>query len=129
MDWSGRKYVVITLDLDHQKRTLETSVPGFVKKTLHKLQHPAPEKQWHAPSKADPINYGAKVQTAGPEDNSPLLSEHEIRRVEEDVGTFAWYSRSSDPAMAKTLSSIAGRQSKATEKLKQLKQELQHFLD
>merc|ERR1712086_720537 len=38
----------------------------------------------------------------------------------------AWYSRSTDPTVAATLSSLAGRQAKATE---QLKQEVHQFLD
>ena len=126
VDWSGSKYIGITLDWDYQKRTLETSVPGFVKKALHKLQHPAPTKPQHAPSTAAPIQYGAKQQSATPEDTSPPLPPEGIKRIQEAVGMFAWYSRSTDPIMAKTLSSIAGRQSKATE---QLKKELHQFLD
>ena len=126
VDWSGSKYIGITLDWDYQNRILETSVPGFVKKALHKLQHPSPDKPQHAPATAAPIEYGAKKQSAVPEDNSPLLSAEQLKRVQEAVGMFAWYSRSTDPIMAKTLSSIAGRQSKATE---QLKKELHQFLD
>ena len=93
---------------------------------MHKLQHPNPTKPQHAPATAAPIQYGAKQQSPVPEDNSPLLSAEQLKRVQEAVGMFAWYSRSTDPIMAKTLSSIAGRQSKATE---QLKKELHQFLD
>ena len=109
----------ISLNLDYQNHTLETSVPGFVKKALHQLQHLTPAKPQHAPSKEVWINYGAKQQSAIPEDTSQPLSEEGIRRIQKAVGTFAWYSRATDPVMAKTLSSIAGRQAKATEKLKE----------
>ena len=126
VDWSGRKYVGISLKWDYQNRTLETSVPGFVQKALHQLQPPKPGKPQHAPAKAVPINYGAKHKEAMPEDNSAQLSPEGIKRVQKAVGTFAWYSRATDPIMAKTLSSIAGRQAKATE---QLKEELNQFLD
>ena len=54
-DWSGSKYVGVTLDWDYNKRTLETSVPGYVKSALKSLQHPAPAKPQHAPAKAAPI--------------------------------------------------------------------------
>ena len=37
VDWSGNKYIGITLDWDYKNRTLETSVPGYVKKALHEL--------------------------------------------------------------------------------------------
>ena len=33
------------------------------------------------------------------------------------MGDFAWYARAADTTMSKTLSSVAGRQAKATEKL------------
>ena len=39
---------------------------------------------------------------------------------------FNWYSRAVDPTMARTLSSIAARQSKATTKVKE---EVKQFLD
>ena len=90
------------------------SAPGFVKKTLHQLQHPTPSKPQHVPAKAIPIDYGAKHQEAVPEDTSAQLSEGGIKRIQKAVGTFAWYSRAADPIMAKTLTSIAGRQAKAT---------------
>ena len=73
MDLSGSKYIGITLDWDYQNGTFEISVPDFVKKALHKLQHPMPSKPQHAPATAAPIEYGAKKQTSVPEDTSPLL--------------------------------------------------------
>ena len=62
VDWHGSKYVGISLKWDYEVRTLDISVPGFVAKPLVKIQHPAPAKPQHAPAKAAPINYGAKVQ-------------------------------------------------------------------
>ena len=83
-----------------------------------------PSKPQHAPAKAAPINCGAKVQQKTPEDNSAPLSEAGIKRIQDVVGTFSWYSRATDPTMAQTLSAIVGQQAKAT---KQLKDEV--FLD
>ena len=85
-----------------------------------------PAKPQHAPATAAPIQYGAKKQTAIPEDTSPPLSADGIKHIQKAVGMFAWYSRATDPITAKTLSSIAERQSKATE---QLKKALHQFLD
>jgi Fe-S cluster biosynthesis and repair protein YggX len=126
VDWTGEKYVGITLKWDYKKRTLDTSVPDFVKNKLHKFQHPTPSKPQHAPANAAPINYGSRVQKPTPGDDSPPLSKAGIKRIQEIVGAFAWYSRSTDPTMAATLSQLAGRQAKATE---QLKQEVHQFLD
>ena len=111
VDWIGSKYVKIGLKWDYKQRTLETSVPGFVNKALTKYQHPKPAKPRHALAKADPIQYGSKAQQSKPEDTSPQLSPEGIKRIQDIVGTF------NDPTIEKTLSSIAGRQAKATEKL------------
>ena len=106
VDWKGSKYVGISLNWDYKTRVLHTSVPDFVKKSLNKYQHPTPSKPQHAPTKATPINYGAKVQAPTPDDETPLLTPEGIRQVQDIVGTFAWYSRATDPTMAQTLSSI-----------------------
>ena len=94
---------------------MDTSVPGFVKAKLHEYQHPTPAKPQHAPFKAAPINYGAKVQQTKPTDDSIPLSKEGIKRIQQVVGAFAWYARAADTTMSKTLSSIARRQAKATE--------------
>ena len=78
------------------------------------------------PTKAARINYGAKVQAPTPDDDSLLLPPEGIRQVQDIIGMFAWYSRVNAPTMAQTLSSIAGRQSKATQ---QLREEVAQFLN
>ena len=101
VDWSGSKYIEITLtlDWDYQHRTLETSVPSYVKKTLHELQHPMSAKPQHAPATAAPIQYGAKQQPAIPEDTSPTLSTGGIKHIQKAVGMFAWYSTAGLPIL------------------------------
>jgi len=125
VDWKGELYVGIKLEWDYEKRTLDTHIPGFVPSALHKYQHKRPTKPQHAPANAAPIQYGAKVQKAT-KDTSPLISAERIRKIQEVVGTFAWYSRAVDPTMAATMSSIASRQSRGTE---DLEQEVKQFLD
>ena len=98
---------------------------NFAKEALHQLQHPKPKKPVHAPSKAKPIQYGAKIQTVT-KDTSQKLKEQGIKRIQKAIGTFVWYCNATDPTMAKTLSSIANKQAKATEKVKA---ECDHFLD
>ena len=115
----------LNLKWNYKKRTLETSADGYVKNALHHLQHPPPTKPQHAPAKAKPIQYGAKIQT-NTVDNSKPLCEKGIKRIQKAVGTFIWYGNATDPTMARTLSSIANRQDKATE---QLKAETEWFLD
>ena len=125
-DWKGSKYVGISLGWDYVNRVLHTSVPGFVKKSLNKYQHPILAKPQHTPAKATPINYGAKTQEPTPKETLPILSPEGIRKIQDIVGTFAWYSSATDPTMAQTLSSIAGRQTKTTQ---QLQTEVTQFMD
>ena len=113
VDWKDELYMGIKLEWDYANRTLDTHVPGFVKKALHKYQHPVPAKPQHAPAKSKPIQYGAKIQVEE-HDTSPALSPAGIKRIQDVVGTFVWYSRASDRTMTATLSSIASRQSTAT---------------
>ena len=89
VDWSGSKYVGISLKWDYKNRVLDTSVPGFVRDKLVRFQHSAPSKPQHAPAKSIPIQYGAKVQTATPADTSKPLSKEGVRRIQEIVGSFA----------------------------------------
>ena len=125
VDWKGHLFVGIKLEWDYEKRTLDTHVPGYVKNALHKYQHKSPTKPQHAPATAAPIAYGAKIQKAT-KDTSPLISAERIKKIQEVIGTFAWYSRAVDPTMAATMSSIAARQSRGTEKLEE---EVAQFLD
>ena len=125
VDWKGELFVGIKLEWDYKKRILDTHVPGYVKKALHKYQHAPPSHPQHAPAKAAPIQYGAKVQRTD-HDTTPRLEAKRIKHIQDVVGTFAWYSRAVDPTMGATMSSIASRQSKGTEKLEA---EVKHFLD
>jgi hypothetical protein len=56
-------------------------VPDFVKKSLSKYEHPTLKKPQHTPTKATPINYGAKIYMPIPDDNSILLPPEGIKRV------------------------------------------------
>lgn len=77
VDWKGELYAGIKLNWNYDKGYVDTHVPGFVEKELHKYQHKPPSKSQHAPAKATPIQYGAKVQTTNV-DTSPTLSAQRI---------------------------------------------------
>jgi hypothetical protein len=48
-DWNGTAYCGLTLDWDYKDRTVDLSMPGYIKAALHKYQHPAPARPEHAP--------------------------------------------------------------------------------
>ena len=101
-------------------------MPGYVESKLNQFGHQPPKKPQHSPAIAQPIKYGQKIQKATPLDTSTNLSKDGIERIQKVVGAFAWYAGATDPTMAKTLSSIAGRQAHATE---DLEKEVKHFMD
>jgi hypothetical protein len=43
-NWNGTAYCGLTLDWDYKKRTVDLSMPGYIKVALHKYQHPAPAR-------------------------------------------------------------------------------------
>ena len=69
----------------------------------------------HSPYQAQPIQYGTKVQQSIKSDTSAPLSDEQIKRVQDIVGNFVWYSRACDPTLAASLSTIASCQTKGAE--------------
>jgi hypothetical protein len=43
-DWNGRAYCGLTLEWDYKNRTVDLSMPGYIKASLHKYQHAAPAR-------------------------------------------------------------------------------------
>ena len=108
MDWKGDLFVGIKLKWDYDKCTLDTHIPNFVPKALHKYQHAKPKRPQHSPAKAVPIQYGTKIQVEE-KYTSPTISPARGKRIQDVVGTFAWYAIAVDPTMEATMISIASR--------------------
>jgi hypothetical protein len=43
-DWNGGAYCGLNLDRDYKNRTVDLSMPRYIKAALHKYQHPAPAR-------------------------------------------------------------------------------------
>ena len=91
IDKEGKLYCGITLDWDYNKRTLDISMPGYVKKQLIKYNHPMPKSPQHCPWSPQPIQYGSKTQDPIPPDESPALDKKGIRHIQQVVGSFLYY--------------------------------------
>lgn len=48
-DWKGDLYCGITLDWDYENRTLDISLPGYIKKVLQRFSHKTPAKPQQCP--------------------------------------------------------------------------------
>lgn len=68
-DWTGTKYVGLTLKWDYGRRKVHISMPGYIKKALERFNHQCPEVPQNAPYPHLRPNYGAKIQYAMEPDN------------------------------------------------------------
>jgi hypothetical protein len=125
VDWSGKIYCGVTLDWDYIKRQVILSMPGYVKKALHKFQHCMPRTPVHSPSQWTRPDYGAKVQLTNP-DFSPPMSPSETLTLQKVCGTFLFYGRAVDPTMVHELSCLASAQAHGT---KATVAQMVHFLN
>ena len=91
-------------------------MPGYIPKALTKYQHPHPTTPQHPPYQSTPIQYGTKVERME-EENSPPLTEKEIKHVQDIVGTLLYYGRAVNPTLVAALSTIASCQARGTKAL------------
>ena len=96
-------------------RHVALSIPGYVQRNRTKYQHANPKNPQHSLYKAQPIQYVTKVQQPFKSYTSAPLSDKKIKRVQDFVGNFVWYSRACDTTLAASISSIESRQTKGTE--------------
>ena len=74
-DWTGNRYIGITLDWDYKRRQVHLSMPGYVAKALKQFQHTKAKKDQAAPYPCAKINYGAKKQYTTQSLQSPPLDK------------------------------------------------------
>jgi hypothetical protein len=114
-DWNGTAYCGLTLDWDYKKRTVDLSMPGYIKAALHKYQHPASACPEHAPHTWNPPIYGAKTQFVNEVTTSPALSDKDVNKLQQLTGTLLYYARAVDPTFIMPINVLASEQSNATE--------------
>jgi hypothetical protein len=96
-DWNGSAYCGLTLECDYKNRTVDLSMPVYIKAALHKYQHAAPARPEHAPHTWNPPIYGAKTQYVEDETTSPALSAKDVNKLQQLTGTLLYYARAIDP--------------------------------
>jgi hypothetical protein len=114
-DWNGLAYCGLTLDWDYTHRTVDLSMPGYIKAALHKYQHPAPARPEHAPHTWNPPTYGAKTQFVKDETISPALSDKDVNKLQQLTGMLLYYARAVDPTLIMRINVLASEKSNATE--------------
>jgi hypothetical protein len=113
-DWNGTAYCGLALDWNYQDRTVDLSMPGYIKAALHKYQHPAPARPEHSPPTWNPPMYGAKTQFVSDPTPSPVISDKDVNKLQL-TGTLIYYARAVDPTLIMPINVLASEQSNATE--------------
>jgi hypothetical protein len=69
--WTGGLYCGITLKWDYENKHVYLSMPGYIKDSLHKFQHPMPKLHQYSPHNCTIPYYGQHIQYAPLPDASP----------------------------------------------------------
>ena len=68
------------------------SIPNYVTKEIHKLQHPNLKCAQYAPHKWTRPKYGATKQLETTLDTSPPISEEQTLWIQHTIGTLLYYA-------------------------------------
>ena len=115
VDWAGKNYCGLTFNWEYEQGYVDVSMPGYVEKTLKRLQHVKPSVPQYSPHKWTKPSYGSKLQMA-PVDTSQKLKKPGIKHVQSVVGSFLYYARAIDATMLPALNDIGSQQANPTEK-------------
>ena len=91
-DWEAKLYIRITLKWDYSKRTVDLSMPGYVTAALQRFRHQLKNTRQSSPHHHVPPPYGARVQFAEPEDDTPILPEERLKFIQQVVNVFCTMS-------------------------------------
>jgi hypothetical protein len=72
----------IKLEWDYGNHTVDTSMPGYVKKKLQEYGHIKPKKLQTCPYSPEPKKFGTEAKAPLPPDISPKLDTKGIKRVQ-----------------------------------------------
>lgn len=125
-DWTGNRYLGLTLDWDYENKEVHVSMPDYVPDALARFKVKTPKRAQHQPYPHIQRRYGAKQQYTEEEDTTAELTKEEKTFIQEVVGVFLFYARAVDCTMLAALGSIASQQAKPTQKTME---KVKQFLD
>jgi hypothetical protein len=117
VDWAGRKYVGITVDIDQTQRIATISMPGYIDKALTRFGVTRTSNGTHSPIVYIPPKYGASSQadTAEPHPDTTIpLDAAQTKRIQQIIGVLLYYARAVDPTLLTALNKIAAQQTNPT---------------
>jgi len=128
IDLEANLYCGVHLKWDYNKRTCQLSMPGYINKLLHKMQHPLPTQPVHSPYKWSPPQYGSTIQTPVQDPQGVPVTAEQKRKIQSIIGSLLYYARAVDPTLLPAINTIAMQQSIATEETMQAAHKLLDFV-
>ena len=110
----AKLYIGIKLAWDYVHKTFTLSMPRYVHKELHRLQHILRGGKEYSPHTCAPIQYGQNIQYADPLETAEYLSNKETNLVQQACSTFLYYAIAIDNTIIPALRNISSEQSKDT---------------
>ena len=114
VDMDATICIWIKLKWDCVHRTVTLSMPSYVHKALHRLQHILKGGKKYFPHKCALIQYEQKIQYSDLLDTEEYLLDKETTLVQQVCRTFLYYAIAIDNTTLPVLSDISSEQSKAT---------------
>jgi hypothetical protein len=112
-DWSGNRYIGLTLKWNYERHYVNLSMPGYIARALQRFVHPKPARPEHSPHAwAAPV-YGSRQQFAT-NDTSPPVDMKDTTRIQEVLGTLLYYAQAINCTMITSIGSIATQQANTT---------------
>ena len=109
-DLEGKIFLGLTHNWDYPNRTVDSSMPKYVKADLHNFQCPNHLESQDAPHQWNSPTYGTVTQYANPEDESEPLPPEGITMVRKIVGAFLYYDLAVDSTMLVAMSNLTQNQ-------------------
>lgn len=107
IDWNGENYCGLTFDWNYAEGYVDISMPNYIKKVLHKYNHPTPQQPVYAPHKHTPPTFGATRQYVKEDDTSPALNSKDTKFIQGVIGSLLYYSRAIDSTMLTAINEIS----------------------
>ena len=129
-DWEGKNYCGLSFNWNYIEGYVDVSMPGYVQKTLQRLQHTPSTSPQYSPHQHAHIQYATKNtrQYATAPDMSPLLNPVETKYIQSVTGSHLYYGRAIDYTILPALNEIASEQANPTQQTKQKAQRLMDYV-
>jgi hypothetical protein len=113
VDYEGRKYLGMNINIDRVARHVTVSMPGYIAKLIKKVR-PAGMKGAHTPSIYIQPNYKSVTTQTATVDTSPLASSAQKHELQVVIGTLLYYARTVDPSVLTVVHELGSVQSRPT---------------